>query len=133
MLSNLLILALFCNFKLPILQSKWWLKHVNVADDFEIDEKQMTVFLLNQELNASLFWAKRNFLNCYMPKVTITGQIFHTGWKYGRFNLKLLDEEERLSDFRFTKQDVPCFWASRYHENIKSSCCLISWDIFYRT
>ena len=52
------------------------------------------------------FGQKGFFLHCCLHRVTITGPFFHISQKCARFNLKLLDEEECLSGFWLTKQDI---------------------------
>ena len=68
----------------------------------------MVVFLLNQTFDEGAFWTKSNFfiLLHAEQKIIKTDRIFHIGWKYIKFNWKLLDGEEYLSDFWFNKQDM---------------------------
>ena len=70
------ILALPCNFELPILQSKWWLKSALIRD------AEMSVFT-KPGVWVNVCWTRRNFSYFYMQK--ITGQIF----PYVRFHFKL--------------------------------------------
>lgn len=40
--------------------------NINVADDFEISEEEMTVVLLIQAFDEDVFWTKRNYLYYFM-------------------------------------------------------------------
>ena len=48
--------------------------NVNVAENFKIGVEEMTVFLLNQTFNRGVFWMWRDFLYCFVQRIT-TGQI----------------------------------------------------------
>ena len=87
---------------------------VHVTNEFEIGEKKIWVYLLNQALDEGAldeeeFFVNRSFFNVYMiiishmQKVATAGWIF-LYWKNLRFDLELLDDEEHFLDFLFTKR-----------------------------
>ena len=60
------------------------------------------MFLLYQTLDEVAFWTKKKFLILLHAEGNNNWWNFKY-WKYPRFDLKRLDKEQCLSDFRFTK------------------------------
>ena len=79
--------------------------NVNVAYEFEIDKEEMAMFLLNMTFDRSVL-DEEEFSYCYMQKIRINGKTSY--WKYGRFYLELLDDDECFCWilFWFAKQDI---------------------------
>ena len=77
--------------------------------------KKMAVFIQNQTFDEGWFWTKSNFLYCYRQDGNnrlncgkyarkYTGNMQDLIWRTARFDL--IDDEDRLPGFRFTKQDI---------------------------
>lgn len=77
---------------------------INVADQFEIGEEEMTVFLLNQAFGEGMLDKEDILISLHAEYGNKQSNIPH--WKHAKFGLELLDVEKYMSDFRFTKQSI---------------------------
>ena len=96
---------------------------VNVADELEIREEEMAVFLLHLLFEGSML-DEEGFLYCYMQKITITGKLFlirntqYFIWScLMTMNVCLFFSLQNRISYSF----VLYFWTYWYYKNIKFS------------